>query len=80
MISPVPSSIDLSTHHPMVTSLLDLSKVIIRPMKDGNGKRTFELGLIVTNGIQMPNLPREQTPRQPTPGPSGTPLSEGLFL
>ncbi|MBW0560440.1 hypothetical protein O181_100155, partial [Austropuccinia psidii MF-1] len=35
-------------HHPMVTSLLDLSEVIIRPMKDGNGKRTFELGLIVT--------------------------------
>ncbi|MBW0590810.1 hypothetical protein O181_130525, partial [Austropuccinia psidii MF-1] len=32
----------------MVTSLLDLSKVIIRPMKDGNGKRTFKLGLIVT--------------------------------
>ncbi|MBW0551653.1 hypothetical protein O181_091368 [Austropuccinia psidii MF-1] len=52
MISPVPSSIDLSTpllgHHPMVTSLLDLSKVIIRPMKDCNGKRTFELGTIVT--------------------------------
>ncbi|MBW0556834.1 hypothetical protein O181_096549 [Austropuccinia psidii MF-1] len=51
-ISPVPSSIDLSTpllgHHPMVTSPLNLSEVIIRPMKDGNGKRTFELGPIVT--------------------------------
>ncbi|MBW0557009.1 hypothetical protein O181_096724, partial [Austropuccinia psidii MF-1] len=35
-------------HHPMVTSLLDLSEVIIRPMKDGDGKRTFKLGLIVT--------------------------------
>ncbi|MBW0549627.1 hypothetical protein O181_089342 [Austropuccinia psidii MF-1] len=34
--------------HPMVTSLLDLSKVIIRPMKEGNGKRTFELGPIIT--------------------------------
>ncbi|MBW0466836.1 hypothetical protein O181_006551, partial [Austropuccinia psidii MF-1] len=34
-------------HHPMVTSLLDLSKVIIRPMKDGDGKRTLELGPIV---------------------------------
>ncbi|MBW0486164.1 hypothetical protein O181_025879 [Austropuccinia psidii MF-1] len=33
---------------PMVTSLIDWSKVIIRPMKDGNGKRTFKLGLIVT--------------------------------
>ncbi|MBW0554108.1 hypothetical protein O181_093823 [Austropuccinia psidii MF-1] len=27
----------LSTHHPMVTSLLDQSEVIIWPMKDGNG-------------------------------------------
>ncbi|MBW0555431.1 hypothetical protein O181_095146 [Austropuccinia psidii MF-1] len=35
-------------HHPMVTSLLDQIKVIIRPMKDGNGKRTFKLGPIVT--------------------------------
>ncbi|MBW0574649.1 hypothetical protein O181_114364 [Austropuccinia psidii MF-1] len=31
-------------HHPMVTSLLDQSEVIIWPMKDGDGKRTFELG------------------------------------
>ncbi|MBW0502466.1 hypothetical protein O181_042181, partial [Austropuccinia psidii MF-1] len=35
-------------HHPMVTSLLDRSKVISPLMKDGNGKRTFELGPIVT--------------------------------
>ncbi|MBW0488863.1 hypothetical protein O181_028578 [Austropuccinia psidii MF-1] len=35
-------------HHPMVTSLLDRSKVIIRPMKYGNGERTFKLGPIVT--------------------------------
>ncbi|MBW0551042.1 hypothetical protein O181_090757 [Austropuccinia psidii MF-1] len=52
MISPVPSSIDLSTpllgHHPMVTSLLDLSEVIIQPMKDGDGKRTIELWPTVT--------------------------------
>ncbi|MBW0569052.1 hypothetical protein O181_108767 [Austropuccinia psidii MF-1] len=34
-------------HHPMVTSLLDLTEVIIRPMKDGNGNRTFKLGLII---------------------------------
>ncbi|MBW0511050.1 hypothetical protein O181_050765 [Austropuccinia psidii MF-1] len=32
----------------MVTSLLDWSKVIIQPIKDGNGKRTFGLGPIVT--------------------------------
>ncbi|MBW0517070.1 hypothetical protein O181_056785 [Austropuccinia psidii MF-1] len=35
-------------HHAMVTSLLNWSKVIIRPMKDGNGKRTFVLGPIGT--------------------------------
>ncbi|MBW0542125.1 hypothetical protein O181_081840 [Austropuccinia psidii MF-1] len=35
-------------HNPMVTSLLDQSKVIILPMKDGNGERTLELGPIVT--------------------------------
>ncbi|MBW0492310.1 hypothetical protein O181_032025 [Austropuccinia psidii MF-1] len=35
-------------HHPMVTSLLDQSKVIIRPMKDGDGERTFALGPIIT--------------------------------
>ncbi|MBW0573758.1 hypothetical protein O181_113473 [Austropuccinia psidii MF-1] len=78
----------------MVTSLLDLSEVIIWPVKDGDGKRTFKLGLIVTNGIQtpktkppesppqdspVPSLPCKQTPRQPTPGPSGTQWSEELF-
>ncbi|MBW0548924.1 hypothetical protein O181_088639 [Austropuccinia psidii MF-1] len=41
-------STPLLGHHSMVTSLLDLSKVIIRPMKDGDGKRTFEIGPIVT--------------------------------
>ncbi|MBW0475743.1 hypothetical protein O181_015458 [Austropuccinia psidii MF-1] len=66
-------------HHPMLTSLLDRNKVIIWPMKDGNGKRTFELGPIVTHGIQTPNLPCKQTPRQPTPGPSGTQWLEDLF-
>ncbi|MBW0558559.1 hypothetical protein O181_098274 [Austropuccinia psidii MF-1] len=35
-------------HHPMVTSLLDPRKVIIRPMKEGNGNRIFDLGPIVT--------------------------------
>ncbi|MBW0481213.1 hypothetical protein O181_020928 [Austropuccinia psidii MF-1] len=59
MISPVPSSIDLSTcllgHHLMLTSLLNRRDVIIHPMKDGDGKRTFRLGLIETHGIQMLN-------------------------
>ncbi|MBW0520860.1 hypothetical protein O181_060575 [Austropuccinia psidii MF-1] len=52
MIIPVPSSIDFFTpllgHHPMVTSLPKWSEVIIHPMKDGDGTRTFELGPIVT--------------------------------
>ncbi|MBW0553905.1 hypothetical protein O181_093620 [Austropuccinia psidii MF-1] len=82
-ISPVPSSIDLSTpllgHHPMVTSLLNQSEVIIQPMKDGNGKTTFELGPIFTHGIQMPNLPHGQNLWQPTPGLSGTQWLEDLF-
>ncbi|MBW0560774.1 hypothetical protein O181_100489, partial [Austropuccinia psidii MF-1] len=86
-------------HHLMVTSLLDLIEVIIWPMKDGNGKRTFELGPIVTMSFHrwdsdtknktprvtplqdspVSSLPREQTPPQPTPGPSGTQWSEDLF-
>ncbi|MBW0487243.1 hypothetical protein O181_026958 [Austropuccinia psidii MF-1] len=84
----------------MVTSLLDQSEVIIQPMKDGNGKRTFELGLIITISCHpwdsnsklkqnqpnpprqdspVPSLPCEQTPQQPTPGPSGTQWLEDLF-
>ncbi|MBW0481834.1 hypothetical protein O181_021549 [Austropuccinia psidii MF-1] len=46
------SSPPLLGRHPMVTSLLDRSKVIMGPMKDGNGKRTFELKPIVTHGFQ----------------------------
>ncbi|MBW0472836.1 hypothetical protein O181_012551 [Austropuccinia psidii MF-1] len=65
-ISLVPSSIYFPTpllnHHSMVTSLLDRSKVIIRPMKDGNGKRTFELGLIVTHRIQTPKTKTNKSP------------------
>ncbi|MBW0543011.1 hypothetical protein O181_082726 [Austropuccinia psidii MF-1] len=38
----------LLKHHPMVTSLLNWSEVIIWPIKDGNGKRTFKLGPILT--------------------------------
>ncbi|MBW0592866.1 hypothetical protein O181_132581 [Austropuccinia psidii MF-1] len=70
MISPVPSSIDLSTpllgHHLMVTSLLDLSEVIIRPMKDGDGERTFELGPIVTMSFhRWDSNAKNKTPRIP---------------
>ncbi|MBW0512892.1 hypothetical protein O181_052607 [Austropuccinia psidii MF-1] len=75
-------------HHAMVTSHLDLSEVIIQPMKDGDGKRTFKLGPIVTitkppksppQDSPIPSLPCEQTLWQPTPGPSGTQWSEELF-
>ncbi|MBW0548162.1 hypothetical protein O181_087877 [Austropuccinia psidii MF-1] len=53
-------------HHPMVTSLLDLSEVIIWPMKDGNGERTFELGPIVTMSCHRwdPNA-KKKTPKIP---------------
>ncbi|MBW0552618.1 hypothetical protein O181_092333 [Austropuccinia psidii MF-1] len=74
----------------MVTSLLDWSEVIIWAMKDGDGKRTFELGPIVTMSCHpwnsnakvnspVPSLPCEQTLRKLTPGPSGTQCSEDLF-
>ncbi|MBW0553677.1 hypothetical protein O181_093392 [Austropuccinia psidii MF-1] len=86
MISPVPSSIDLSTPPPMVTSLLNWSKVTIRPMKDGDGNHTdfFPLHIeqIPPNPPQQDSpiqcLPCKQTPRQPTPGPSGTQWLEDL--
>ncbi|MBW0480910.1 hypothetical protein O181_020625 [Austropuccinia psidii MF-1] len=42
-------------HHPMVTLPLDQSKGIIQPMKDGDGKRTFELGPILTMSCQPCN-------------------------
>ncbi|MBW0512855.1 hypothetical protein O181_052570 [Austropuccinia psidii MF-1] len=62
-------------HHPMVTSLLDRSEVIIQLMTDGNGKTTFELGPIVT----MSCHPWDSNAKQPTPGPSGTQWSKDLF-
>ncbi|MBW0569034.1 hypothetical protein O181_108749, partial [Austropuccinia psidii MF-1] len=80
-------------HHPMVTPLLDRREVIIWPMKDGNGKSTFEHGPIFTHGIQksktkptksprqdtpVPHMPRKQAPRQPTSGPGGMQWSEDL--
>ncbi|MBW0570432.1 hypothetical protein O181_110147 [Austropuccinia psidii MF-1] len=56
----------LLSHHPMVTSLLDLSEVIIRPMKNGDGKRTFELGPIVTLSChRWDSNAKNKTPRIP---------------
>ncbi|MBW0566751.1 hypothetical protein O181_106466 [Austropuccinia psidii MF-1] len=98
-ISPVPQASicppPLLGHHPMVTSLLDRSEVIIQPMKDGNGKRTFELGPIVTMSCHpwdsntnvnppqqyspVPSLPCKQTPQQPTPANPPEQMSH-LFL
>ncbi|MBW0510869.1 hypothetical protein O181_050584 [Austropuccinia psidii MF-1] len=53
-------------HHLMVTSLLDLSEVIIRPMKDGDGERTFELGPIVTMSChQWDSNTKNKTPQIP---------------
>ncbi|MBW0493302.1 hypothetical protein O181_033017 [Austropuccinia psidii MF-1] len=77
----------------MVTSLLDHRKVIIQPMKDGNGERTFELGLIGTMSCHswysstktkpsespIPHLTCEKTMQQPTPGLSSTQWLEDLF-
>ncbi|MBW0580505.1 hypothetical protein O181_120220 [Austropuccinia psidii MF-1] len=73
-ISLVPPSIDLSTHNPMVTSLLNRSEVIIRPMKDEQNPPNPP-----QQDSPVPSLPRKQTPRKPTPGPSGTRWSEELF-
>ncbi|MBW0583577.1 hypothetical protein O181_123292 [Austropuccinia psidii MF-1] len=65
--SPMPSSIDLSTPPPMVTLLIDQSKVMIQPMKDGDGKRTFELGPIITMSChpQDSNTKVKQNPPKP---------------
>ncbi|MBW0492969.1 hypothetical protein O181_032684 [Austropuccinia psidii MF-1] len=65
-------------HHPMVTSLLEPSKVIIWPMKEGNGKRIFELGLIVTMSCHPWDSNAKKTLRKLTPGLSGTQWSEDL--
>ncbi|MBW0494716.1 hypothetical protein O181_034431 [Austropuccinia psidii MF-1] len=69
----------LLCHHPMVTSLLNWSKVIIWPMKDGDGKRTFKFGPIVTMSCHPWDSNAKRTPRKPTPGPSGTQWSKDLF-
>ncbi|MBW0533363.1 hypothetical protein O181_073078 [Austropuccinia psidii MF-1] len=77
-ISPVPSSIDLSTpllgHDPMVTSLLNRSEVIFRLMKDGNGKRTFELGPIVTMSCHPWDSKAKVKQKQPNPPQQDSPV------
>ncbi|MBW0463486.1 hypothetical protein O181_003201 [Austropuccinia psidii MF-1] len=69
----------LRGHHLMVTLLLNRSKVIIQPMKDGDGKRKFKLGPIVTMSCHPWDLNSKQTPHQPTPGPSGIQWLKDLF-
>ncbi|MBW0551204.1 hypothetical protein O181_090919 [Austropuccinia psidii MF-1] len=68
-IHPGPSSIDLSSHHWMVNSLLNQSEVIIRSMKDGDDDRTFKLGPIVTMGFkcQKQNPPNPLQKDSPVP-------------
>ncbi|MBW0531894.1 hypothetical protein O181_071609 [Austropuccinia psidii MF-1] len=56
----------------MVTSLLNQSKVIIWPMKDGDAKRKYELGPIIT----MSCHPWDSNAKV---RPSGTQWSEDLF-
>ncbi|MBW0469043.1 hypothetical protein O181_008758 [Austropuccinia psidii MF-1] len=73
MISAVPSSINMSTTPLMITSLLDWIEMIIWPMKDGDGKRTFKLGQIFTMSCHPwdsnakvkknpPNSPQQDSP------------------
>ncbi|MBW0517870.1 hypothetical protein O181_057585 [Austropuccinia psidii MF-1] len=68
-------------YHLMVTSLLDRSEIIIRPMKDADGALTFKLGPIVTMSchpyhtelfpLQIeqnpPNPPQQDSPVQCMP-------------
>ncbi|MBW0588447.1 hypothetical protein O181_128162 [Austropuccinia psidii MF-1] len=63
-------------HHPMVISLLDLSEVIIWPMKDSDEQDPPNPP---QQDSPIPSLPRKQALRQPTPGTSGTQWSEELF-
>ncbi|MBW0567146.1 hypothetical protein O181_106861, partial [Austropuccinia psidii MF-1] len=63
LIHPLP----LLSHHPMVTSLLNWSKVIIWMMKNGNGKRKFELGPIVTMSFHPWHSNSKVKQNQPNP-------------
>ncbi|MBW0530477.1 hypothetical protein O181_070192 [Austropuccinia psidii MF-1] len=64
----------LQGHHLMVTLLLDRSKVIIQPMKDGDGKRTFKLGPIVTMSCHPWNLNTKLKQNPPNPPQQDSPV------
>ncbi|MBW0560291.1 hypothetical protein O181_100006 [Austropuccinia psidii MF-1] len=66
----------LQGHHPMVTLLLDQREVIIQPIKDGNEQNPPNPP---QQDSPVPCMPCKQTPRQPTPGLTGTQWSEDLF-
>ncbi|MBW0557423.1 hypothetical protein O181_097138, partial [Austropuccinia psidii MF-1] len=103
-ISPVPSSIDLSTPPPRPPSNGHLTPLPERSdyLADEGWRCKFSFSslshfssrnntdffpLLIEQNPQnpprqdspIPSLPREQTPWQPTPGPSGTRWSEELF-
>ncbi|MBW0493216.1 hypothetical protein O181_032931 [Austropuccinia psidii MF-1] len=61
-------------HHAMVTSLLDLSEVITWPIKDGNGKRTFDLGPIVTMSCHPWDSNAKVKSNQPNPLQQDSPI------
>ncbi|MBW0511542.1 hypothetical protein O181_051257 [Austropuccinia psidii MF-1] len=61
-------------HHLMVTSLLNQSEVIIPPMKDGNGERTFELGPIVSLSCHPWDSNTKVKPNQPNPPQQDSPI------
>ncbi|MBW0539518.1 hypothetical protein O181_079233 [Austropuccinia psidii MF-1] len=70
-------------HQPMVTSLLDWSKVIIRPMKDGDGESKFELGSKPTKS-RLTRLTRSMSALQANPvathsWPEWHPMVGGVF-
>ncbi|MBW0537899.1 hypothetical protein O181_077614 [Austropuccinia psidii MF-1] len=63
-------------HHPMVTLLLDRSKVIVWLMKDGNEQNLLNPP---QQDSPVPCVPFQQTLQQPTPGVIGTQLLEYFF-
>ncbi|MBW0478981.1 hypothetical protein O181_018696 [Austropuccinia psidii MF-1] len=65
----------LQGHHPMVTSPLDCRGVIIQLMKDGEQKPQN----LPQQETPVPCMPCNQTPWQPTSGPSGTQWPENLL-
>ncbi|MBW0561523.1 hypothetical protein O181_101238 [Austropuccinia psidii MF-1] len=64
-LSPSPQALicppPLLGHHPMATSLLDLSEVIIRPMKDGDGIGHSNMGRLSPCLNKTPPIPPDKT-------------------